>query len=137
MSTVTWAVYTVLGRTTLQRLGSGKTTTATMFAGWAMMIPFFISSAGWQEYQHLSSAAMTAIIFLGVGCSGLGYLFWYAALERIDASQVAVFLYIEPLITLLAAVALIGESVAPSTVVGGVLVLAGVVTVQSANTKRS
>jgi drug/metabolite transporter (DMT)-like permease len=137
MSTVTWAIYTVLGRTTLQRLGSGRTTTATMFAGWVMMIPFFISGAGWQEYQHLSSAALTAIIFLGVGCSGLGYLFWYAALERLDASQVAAFLYLEPLITLLAAVALIGESVALSTVLGGVLVLAGVVTVQSANTKKS
>jgi drug/metabolite transporter (DMT)-like permease len=137
VSTVTWAIYTVLGRTTLHRLGSGRTTTATMFAGWVMMIPFFISGAGWQEYQHLSSAALTAIIFLGVGCSGLGYLFWYSALERLDASQVAAFLYIEPLITLLAAVALIGESVALSTVLGGLLVLAGVVTVQSANTKRS
>ncbi|HKH83305.1 MAG TPA: DMT family transporter [Gemmatimonadales bacterium] len=130
MSTVTWAIYTVLGRTTLQRLGSVRATTATMFAGWVMMIPFFISGAGWQQYQHLSSAVLTAIIFLGVGCSSLGYLFWYAALERLDTSQVAAFLYIEPLITLLAAVALLGESVSPTTIVGGIMVLLGVLTVQ-------
>ena len=89
VSTVTWAIYTVLGRPTLQRLGSGRATTGAMFAGWTMLIPFVVSGAGWKEYQHLSSATLTAIIFLGVGCSGLGYLFWYAALERIDASQVA------------------------------------------------
>ena len=71
-------------------------------------------------------------MFLGIGRSGLGYLFWYAGLERLEASQVAAFLYVEPLFTLAAAVVLLGESVATTTVVGGVLVLVGVATVQTA-----
>jgi drug/metabolite transporter (DMT)-like permease len=96
------------------------------------MIPFFVAAAGWHEYRDLSSASIVAILFLGIGCSGLGYWFWYAALERIDASQVAAFLYLEPLVTLLSAVALLGETVALSTIVGGLLVLAGVLTVQLA-----
>lgn len=85
-----------------------------------------------QEYLALSPTGALAIVFLGVGCSGLGYLFWYTALERLEASQVAAFLYVEPLFTLAAAVALLGESVAVSTVVGGVLVLLGVLAVQTA-----
>jgi drug/metabolite transporter (DMT)-like permease len=131
-STFTWTIYTLLGRDTLKRLGSARATTAAMFIGWAMMIPFFVHGTGWQEYRSLSSTTLIAIGFLGIGCSGLGYLFWYAALERIDASQVAAFLYIEPVITLVAAVLLLGESVALSTIVGGVLVLLGVLTVQTA-----
>ena len=131
-STWTWAIYTMLGRDTLKRLGSARATAAAMFAGWAMMIPFFVSATGWQEYSAVSSTTLIAISFLGVGCSGLGYWFWYAALERLDSSQVAAFLYFEPLVTLLAAVALLGESVALSTLVGGVLVLLGVLTVQTA-----
>jgi len=59
-------------------------------------------------------------------------LFWYAALERIEASQVAAFPHLEPLVTLVAAVSLLGEPVAATTVLGGVLVLAGVFTVQRA-----
>jgi drug/metabolite transporter (DMT)-like permease len=86
----------------------------------------------WHEYRDVSSDSIVAILFLGIGCSGLGYWFWYAALERIDASQVAAFLYLEPLVTLFSAVALLGETVALSTIVGGLLVLAGVLTVQSA-----
>ena len=131
-STWTWAIYTILGRDTLKRLGSARATAAAMFAGWAMMTPFFVAASGWHEYRALSSPSLIAIVFLGVGCSGLGYWFWYAALERIDASQVAAFLYLEPLVTLLSAVALLGETVAVSTIVGGLLVLAGVVTVQTA-----
>jgi drug/metabolite transporter (DMT)-like permease len=136
-STWTWAIYTILGRDTLKRLGSARATTAAMFAGWAMMIPFFVATSGWREYQDLSSASLVAILFLGIGCSGLGYWFWYAALERIDASQVAAFLYLEPLVTLLSAVALLGESVAPSTILGGLLVLAGVLTVQAAPSRTA
>jgi drug/metabolite transporter (DMT)-like permease len=135
-STVNWAIYTILGRATLKRLGSARATAAAMFIGWAMLIPFFVDAAGWQEYRSLSSTSVTAIVFLGVGCSGLGYFFWYAALERIEASQVAAFLYVEPLVTLTAAVALLGESVALSTIVGGILVLVGVLTVQSAQPRE-
>ena len=136
VTTVTWAIYTILGRGTLKRLGSARATAAAMFVGWAMMIPFFVSAAGWEEYQSLSSTSVVAIVFLGIGCSGLGYLFWYAALERIDASQVAAFLYLEPLVTLLAAVALLGESVELSTIVGGLLVLVGVLIVQTAKSRE-
>lgn len=134
-STVNWAIYTILGRETLKRLGSTRATAAAMVVGWAMLIPFFVNAAGWQEYRSLSLTSVIAIVFLGVGCSGFGYLFWYAALERIEASQVAAFLHLEPLVTLVAAVALLGESVAVSTILGGVLVLVGVLTVQTAKSR--
>jgi drug/metabolite transporter (DMT)-like permease len=137
LSTWTWAIYTILGRDTLKRLGSARATAAAMFAGWAMMIPFFIAGSGWHEYRDLSSTTIIAILFLGIGCSGLGYWFWYAALERIDASQVASFLYLEPLVTVLSAVALLGETVALSTILGGLLVLAGVLTVQAAPSRTA
>jgi drug/metabolite transporter (DMT)-like permease len=136
-STVNWAIYTIMGRETLKRLGSSRATAAMMFVGWAMLIPLFVSAAGWQEYRSLSSTSVIAILFLGVGWSGLGDLFWYAALERIDTSQVAAFLYLEPLVTLMAAVALLGESVAVSTIVGGILVLAGVLIVQTAGSRAT
>jgi drug/metabolite transporter (DMT)-like permease len=129
-STVNWAIYTILGRGTLKRLGSTKTTTVAMFVGWAIIIPFFLRGTGWREYGNVSFTGWISIVFLGIGCSGLGYLFWYAALERIEASKVAAFMHLEPLVTLIAAVTLLGEPVAGSTITGGVLVLGGVFIVQ-------
>jgi drug/metabolite transporter (DMT)-like permease len=129
-STLNWAIYTILGRGTIKRLGPARATAAAMLVGWAMMIPFFVASVGWTEYRALSSTGWLAVLFLGVGASGLGYLFWYTGMERLETSEVAVFLYIEPLVTLLAAVSLLGETVAPSTILGGILVLTGVFIVQ-------
>ncbi len=130
VSTVNWAVYTILARKMPPDLGSGRATAAMMLAGWVLLIPFFVAASGWTELAAASPSTWLAVAFLGIGCSGLGYLFWSAALERIEASQVAAFLHIEPLVTLLAAVTLLGEPVAATTIAGGLLVLAGVLIVQ-------
>jgi drug/metabolite transporter (DMT)-like permease len=96
-----------------------------------MLVPVFVLRSGWTEYPSLSAATWGAVLFLGIGCSGLGYLFWYAALEELETSRVAAFLYIEPLVTLLAAAVLLREPIQAPTIAGGLLVLAGVFLVQS------
>jgi len=82
--------------------------------------------------SNLSTPGWGAILFLGIGCSGLGYMFWYSALERIEVSRVAAFLYIQPLVTLIAAVILLNERVTVTTVIGGVIVLFSVFIIQRA-----
>ena len=129
-STINWAVFSIVGTGAIKRLGPLRATASMMLFGWLMLLPFFAVSKSWVEYASLSPAGWIAVLFLGIGCSGLGYLFWYGALERIEPSRVASFLYIEPLVTLAAAVALLGEPVRVITLVGGFLVLAGVVVIQ-------
>jgi drug/metabolite transporter (DMT)-like permease len=51
---------------------------------------------------------------------------------RSAASQVAAFFYAEPLVTLVAATSLLGESLTLSTLIGGLMVIAGVAVVQRA-----
>jgi drug/metabolite transporter (DMT)-like permease len=135
-STVNWAIYTVLGRDTLKQVGSAHASTVAITAGWLMFVPFFVRAEGWREYLTLSGTGIGAIVFLGIGCSGLAYWFWHAALERLEASQVAAFLYLEPLVTLGAAVALLHEPVTWTTILGGVIVLAGVALTQRAQDGR-
>lgn len=130
VSTFNWAVYTILGHATIRKLGSTRATAGAMLAGWLMLLPVFVARSGWREIPNLTAAGWGALAFLGIGCSGLGYLFWYGALEKIEASRVAAFLYAEPLVTLAAAVILIGERVTPTAAAGGVLVLAGVLLMQ-------
>jgi len=131
-SSVNWAVYTILGRGTLQRLGPSRATLGAMLAGLLLATPFFLGGAGWREYAALSGSGWRAMLFLGIGCSGLGYFFWFGALERIEVSRVAAFLYAEPLVTLAAAAILLRERATALTLVGGVIVLVGVMLVQRA-----
>lgn len=129
-STVNWAVYTILGHATIRKLGATRATAGAMLFGWLMLLPLFVARTGWREIPNLTAPGWGALCFLGIGCSGLGYLFWYGAVEKIEASRVAAFLYLEPLVTLIAAVILLGERVTPIVVAGGLLVLAGVLLMQ-------
>jgi drug/metabolite transporter (DMT)-like permease len=131
-STLNWAIYTTLGHATIRHLGSLRATAGAMFLGGSMLAPLFLRAGGWREYATLSGAGLAAVLYLGIGASGLGYLFWYGALERIETSRVAAFLYLEPLVTLAAAVALLHEPVGLTTLAGGLVVLAGVALVQRA-----
>jgi drug/metabolite transporter (DMT)-like permease len=131
-STLNWAVYTVLGHPVLKRLGATRATAGALLFGWLMLLPLFLARAGWREYAHLSGTGWGSVLFLGIACSGLGYLFWYGALEKVSASAVSALLYLEPLVTLCAGVVLLGEAVHPTTVAGGVMVLAGVFLVERA-----
>ncbi len=134
-STLNWALYTVSGNSTLKRLGPSLATAGSMFLGTLMLAPLFVLRRGWLELPALTPAGWGAVLFLGIGCSALGYLFWYGALEKIEASRVAVFLYLEPLVTMAAAAVLLGEPVTATAVIGGLLVLGGVLLVQSAGAR--
>ena len=136
ISTVNWAFYSVLGHRTIRRLGPRRATSGSMLFGTAMLAPFFIAQRGWTQVPNLSSRGWSALLFLAVACSALGYLFWYGALERIEVSRVAVLLYAEPLVTFAAAALLLGERVSAVVVVGGVLVLASVFVAQIAPATR-
>jgi drug/metabolite transporter (DMT)-like permease len=135
-STLNWAIYTSLGHATIRRLGSLRATAGAMLLGGLMLAPLFLHAGGWREYATLSGAGLAAVLYLGIAASGLGYLFWYGALERVETSRVAAFLYLEPLVTLIAAMALLRETVGPATLAGGLLVLAGVALVQRAPARR-
>jgi len=74
----------------------------------------------------LSLAGWSGVLFLGLSCSGVAYIFWYDALAVAGASQVAAFLYLEPIVTVIVAASLIGEAVTWATLVGGATILIGV-----------
>lgn len=132
ISTVNWAIYSVLGHRTIRRLGPRRATSGAMLFGSLMLMPFFVARRGWNEVPNLTAAGWGALLFLAIGCSALGYLFWYGALERIEVSRVAALLYAEPLVTFAAAMILLGEQVSGTVIAGGLLVLAGVLIAQYA-----
>jgi drug/metabolite transporter (DMT)-like permease len=131
-TTVNWAVYTILGRKALAKLGAASLTAGAMLAGWLMLLPLFVALEGWRDWSALTPHGWGGVLFLGIGCSGLGYLLWCAGLSRLPASRVAAFLYLEPLVTLVAAMIVLGEPLDLATIAGGLCVLAGVLVIQRA-----
>lgn len=125
LSAANWAGCSVLGKGILRRRPALLVTTYSVAIGWLLLLPLAAYHRLWQQWGQLSTWGWGAIVFLGLGCSGVAYLAWYDALEAMEAARVAAFLYLEPLVTLLAASAILDETISWSTVVGGLIILLG------------
>lgn len=136
LSAFNWAIFTTLSKKLIGRYPPALMMTYVLAFGWLITLPVFALQGGWQAIPHLSTAGWISVIFLGLACSALAYIFWYDALAEADASQVASLLYLEPIVTVIVAAALIGEQVTWATVAGGATILLGVWLVNNSGSSR-
>lgn len=126
LSSPNWAVFSVLSRRHLSRHPAARLMLYVMSSGWLLSTVPFLVGAGLPDVSRLGPNGWAAIAFLGVACSGLAYIAWFDALERLPAAQVGALLYLEPLVAMTVAAAVLGERVAPAMVVGGAVIVLGV-----------
>jgi drug/metabolite transporter (DMT)-like permease len=136
-SAFTWTAFTVGGRGFLSRYSSLAAMTPIMIFGFLITLPFSDGIGGWTILFHLSLSAWASVLFLGIFCSGLAFLFWYSALEKDESSMIGVYLYVEPFVTLIAAFLFLDESVEWITLFGGGLTLLGVYLTTRTFTKKT
>lgn len=132
LSSLNWATYTLLARGLMTRRRPVPTTLRAMSIGGAVAVAGYAVLGDPRELAGVSAAGWASLGYLGIGCSGVGYLVWSAALERMEAGTLSTFQYVQPLVTAVAAAAWIGETVGGTTALGGALVLSGVYLVQRA-----
>ncbi len=126
ISALAWTTFTVGGKGFMWRFSPLSAATAIMTSAALIILPLNILKGDWNKLLHLSLYAWAGIFFLGIFCSGLGYLFWYSALENRDSSAVGMYLYLEPLVTLIGACLLLREEIHWITLMGGGMIFIGV-----------
>jgi drug/metabolite transporter (DMT)-like permease len=98
-----------------------------MLLGWLFAcIWLFGLGPGLSEIPHITATGWISILILGIFGSGLAYIAWYDALQILPASQLGVFIYIEPLVTMIVAALLLAEAVTVASVIGGAVTILGV-----------
>ncbi|MEC3885078.1 DMT family transporter [Halobacillus sp. HZG1] len=130
VSTLNWAVYSVLLKKLSVPVPSLVLTFYMSTTGFFLTLPFFIRNHGMEQLLSLSPEHWAHLLFLGIFVSAIAYWYWAKALEVMQATQVSVFLYFEPLATLIAAIILLNEKFIASSLFGGLLIIAGVMLVQ-------
>ena len=126
ISAPNWAVFSVLSRSGLKRYPAAPMMFYVMAVGWLFSSVLFFAGHGLNEFSYLTLNGWLGVGFLGVICSGLAYIFYYDALQVIPATQAGVFLYLEPLVTLVVAAIILGEPLLLVSLLGGAIILLGV-----------
>ncbi len=124
-SCLTWTFYTVLGKKITDSPPLAVTTVILGVAAIIVVPPVMLAS-GPAKYLTLPTEAILSLLYLGIFAFALAYWFWIEALSRKSAGQVGVYLFFEPLSTMIVAPLVLNEAVTPSLIAGGVLVILGV-----------
>lgn len=131
-----WSAYTLVGKRVLASHHPFTVTTWAFGFGALSMLP-----AGywvWRGFDPASPgvAGWLEVLYLCVLTSIVAFTLWYVALKQLEASRLAVFADLQPVLTALLAWLVLGDVPRGLTVAGGALVIAGVTVVQLSGRRR-
>lgn len=122
---LSWALYTVLLKPYTHDVSGMQISAFTMVGG---AIPLFavawpaISSAPWRSVPHLG---WVAVAYSGVFALVVAYYFWYRGVRVIGPTRTAMYSNLQPVIAVLVAWPMLGETPTVWQVVGTVCIIGG------------
>jgi drug/metabolite transporter (DMT)-like permease len=123
---ILWATYSLLGKNIVRRHSPFLVVAYVNILGGLCLIPFSLAEGSFSQIFTMTLHGWVAIMFLAVTCSFLGYYIWFYVIKQVGAAVASSFLFAEPLITALFAVAFVGEELSLFVVAGGCLIFIGV-----------
>jgi drug/metabolite transporter (DMT)-like permease len=121
----TWALFTIATRDVSRSRNTMTVTLAVFMPVTLLCLLYVIAFKDMRAIVTLPLQPLMALVFLGV-LGTLTQWFWQIGVASIGAARAGMFLYLEPVATTALAMPLLHESAGIFTVVGGLLVLAGV-----------
>ena len=123
LATLAFSGYNLLSRR-LETLGY----TATEIVTWSMCFGTlglaFAFPRAIVDLQQASQAAIAAMIFLGIFSSAVGYVTWSGAMASADRiSEVTNYMFLSPVLTVIAAAIMLHEIPNTGTYIGGAVIL--------------
>jgi drug/metabolite transporter (DMT)-like permease len=128
-SAVFFATYTLLG----DEAGPAYGPLGAMFRAFAIATVFWVgvqAFAGWPE-ALFDPDNIPRILFVGVAGTLIPFLLYVWGIQRVRAERAVIAATLEPVLAALVAWVFLDESLSPIQLVGGALVIAAVVTLQS------
>lgn len=135
---VDYAIYILLGSRIVQRSGSIASTTiiiastAAVYTGIVAIRGAIFRSAAFPT----NAQGWVAIIAIALISTVIAFVTFFAGLKRIGPTNASTLSTFEPIVAVVLAALVLGETISPIQLLGGVLILAAVITLARSETRR-
>ena len=125
---LSWAVYSVILRTCVDKYNSVMLTRKLMFYGFVTALPIAaIEGESFPSEAFRIPEMLFCILFLGVIGSGICYVLWNKAISKLGVVITNNYIYINPFVTLVTGGIILREPITVMGVTGAILIISGVV----------
>lgn len=122
LATLCYALAALLAKRTLTEAAPLGVVTAATSASALVLLPL---AAFQLPAEPPSTAAIASMVTLGLLCTALAFLAFYALISEAGASRATVFTYVNPAVAVVLGVTLLGEPFTGATVAGFLLIITG------------
>lgn len=126
LGVLSFSYYTVMGKDVSQQFGLLRATFATYVAGMLFLIPVGVLTWNRQPWHQVTWRGLVALGYMVVFGSVVAYVIFYFALRHSDASRVASYAYLQPVMASALSIFFLGERLTLSLVTGILIILSGV-----------
>lgn len=127
-SALSWCVYSVILRRLNVIYTTNFITRKTFFYGIITAIPFLAAEPHITPFSALLKFDVWGnLLFLILGASILAFFFWAVAVKRLGAVKASNFLYMSPVVSLVAAWVILGEKITLMGYLGCVFIIGGLI----------
>jgi drug/metabolite transporter (DMT)-like permease len=121
-----FSIFTVLAKPQTKRYG-GITVNTFAYAGGALLMgPVTLWQAAAFNFRAVPFSAWAAVFYMAFLPSVICYLIYYYALARMEASRLAAFSYLQPVLAIVFGIVVLQEHVTFALVVSGLVIFIGV-----------
>jgi drug/metabolite transporter (DMT)-like permease len=127
LTAFTWAAYTVSIAPLMRRYSPYRISAVVLAIGWVPLAAVALASGQLAD----QSFSFDWKVWLGFAYAVIGPLFltnilWFTSIDRVGPSRAALFGNLQPFFAVFFALVLLGESLQPLEIAGGVLIFAGI-----------
>jgi drug/metabolite transporter (DMT)-like permease len=109
-ATICWTLYTLGSKPLADRLGPTVTTAWTVMAGTIPLTLIAIPAVFRQDWSRVGAPAWGAVLYSGLLSLTAAYLIWYRGVARLGPSRTSMYSNFTPVVAVLAAWLLLGET---------------------------
>ena len=121
-----WAIYTVLGTIALRSRSPLAVVTIAAPVGAALLFPLGFFEKTYADLAGWTTGVWLNVLYLALAGTVASFTLFYWVVRRVGAGVAAMTSYFVPVLTLVMAVAFLGDRPQPLQLVGGLVILAGV-----------
>lgn len=134
MAALSWVGYVFLTKPLLAKYDSLEITFWQSVFGALGFVPFAL-------FEHIAWASMTPmiianILYLGIFCSAIGYLFYIISLDTLGPGVSSVFINLIPVVSVASSFVILGERLSVIQILGGLTAVGGVYMTSLAKGKK-
>lgn len=154
LAAITFAFYGVIGRTRSEKYGGVALTCFSFITGSIEMfililitkihsVSLLLTQSGLKTFADIPILSginlhtLPALIYIGIFVTGLGYAFYFIAIEVTSATTASLVFFIKPALAPILALIILGEPIKSTMIVGILLILFGSLITFVPNMKRS